>query len=52
MDAVLAFVPEEERMQYSAMTGQSAVLHGRDGPEAQGAGHRRGRRRERARRMR
>jgi DNA primase len=42
MDAVLAFVPEEERVQYSAMTGQSALLHGRDGPEAQGAGDRRG----------
>ena len=23
MDAVLAFVPEEERVQYSALTGQS-----------------------------
>ena len=46
MDAVLAFVPEEERIQYSAMTGPVALLHGRDGSEAQGAGHRRGRRRE------
>ena len=45
MDAVLAFVPEEERIQYSAMTGQSLYLHGRDGSETQGAGHRRRRRR-------
>ncbi len=28
MDAVLAFVPEEERMQYSAMTGQSLYYMG------------------------
>ena len=42
MEAVLAFVPEEERVKYSAMTGQSALLHGRDGPQAQDPGHRRG----------
>ena len=28
MDAVLAFVPEEERIQYSAMTGQSLYYMG------------------------
>ena len=30
MEAVLAFVPEEEREKYSAMTGQVALLHGRE----------------------
>ena len=49
MEAVLALLPEEQRVQYSAMTGQSAVLHGRDRSETQGAGHRgRGRRDPRA----
>ena len=28
MDAVLAFVPEEDRVQYSAMTGQSLFYMG------------------------
>jgi len=44
MDAVLAMMPEEERIKYSAMTGQSRVLHGASQPEAQdpGAGRRRG----------
>ena len=28
MDAVLAFVPEEQRVQYSAMTGQSLFYMG------------------------
>ena len=28
MDAVLSFVPEEERVQYSAMTGQSLYYMG------------------------
>ncbi len=31
MDAVLAFVPEEERIQYSAMTGQSLYYMGEMG---------------------
>ena len=39
------FVPEEERVQYSAMTGQSLFYMGETGSEAQGAGHRRRRRR-------
>ena len=30
MDAVLALMPDEERVQYSAMTGQSLFLHGRE----------------------
>ena len=33
MDAVLSFFPEEERVKYSAMTGQSALLSGRNQPE-------------------
>ncbi len=41
MDAVLAFVPEEQRVQYSAMDRAIALLHGRDGLEAQSACHRR-----------
>ena len=45
MEAILAFVPEEQRIKYSAMTGQIPLLPGRQRPEAQGAGHRRGRRR-------
>ena len=36
-EAVLSMVPEEERVSFTAMTGQSLVLHGRDGPAAQGA---------------
>ena len=48
MDAVLAFVPEEERIQFSAMTGQSLYYMGEHGSETQGAGHRgRGRRQPR-----
>jgi len=45
MDAVLAFVPEEERIQYSAMTGQSLYYMGEMDLKAQGAGdcRRRGR---------
>jgi DNA primase len=48
MEAVLDFMPEEQREQYSAMTGPGAVLHGRDGPETQNPRHRRRGRRERA----
>ena len=45
MEAVLAFLPEEQRVQYSAMTGQSLFYMGESRPEAQGPGHRgRGRR--------
>ena len=40
MDAILAFVPESERVQYSAMTGQSLYYMGDDGPEAQDPRHR------------
>ena len=40
MEAVLAFVPEEERVQYSAMTGQSLFYMGEMDLKAQGAGHR------------
>ena len=46
MDAVLAFVPEEQRVQYSAMTGQSLFYMGETGPETQSAGRRGGGRRE------
>ena len=42
MDAVLAFVPDEERVQFSAMTGQSLFYMGETNLEAQGAGGRRG----------
>ena len=41
MEAMLAFVPPEDQVKYSAMTGQIAVLHGRDRPEAQDSGNRR-----------
>ena len=41
MDAVLSLVPEEERVSYSAMTGQSLFYMGEDGLEAQGPGRRR-----------
>ena len=37
MDAALAFVPEEERIQHSALDRAIAVLHGRDGSETQGS---------------
>ena len=40
MEAVLAFLPEEQRVQYSAMTGQSLFYMGEHEPEAQGACHR------------
>ena len=49
MDAVLALVPEEERIKYSAMTGQEPLLHGRDRPATQDPGHRRGGRRKQRR---
>jgi hypothetical protein len=39
MDAVLAFLPEEQRVQYSAMTGQSLFYMGENGPEAQNPRH-------------
>jgi hypothetical protein len=42
MDAVLALMPEAERVQYSAMTGQSLFYLGETSHEAQGAGDRRG----------
>lgn len=45
MDAVLALMPEEACVRYSAMTGQSHVLHGRDQSETQDPGHCGGRRR-------
>jgi hypothetical protein len=38
MDAVLAFVPEEERIQFSAMTGQSLYYMTGNGSEAQDPG--------------
>jgi len=41
MNAVLQLMPAEERVAYSAMTGQS-LLHGGGGSQAQGAGDRRG----------
>ena len=44
MEAVLAFVPPEDQVKYSAMTGPVAVLHGRNQPQAQDPGHRGGRR--------
>jgi type IV secretory pathway ATPase VirB11/archaellum biosynthesis ATPase len=39
MEAVLAFVPDEQRVQYSD-DGTITVLHGRDRSQAQSAGHR------------
>ena len=42
MEAVLAFVPEEERVKYSAMTGQSLFYMGETDLAAQGPGDRRG----------
>ena len=45
MDAILAFVPEEERIQYSAMTGQSLFYMGQTNLKKQDPGHRRRRRR-------
>ena len=45
MDAVLALVPEEDRVHYSAMTGQSLYLPRRAGDQAQDPRHRRGGRR-------
>ena len=41
MEAVLAFLPEEQRVQYSRDDGPVALLHGRNRLEAQGARHRR-----------
>lgn len=40
MDAVLALMPEEERVKYSAMTGQSLFYMGETESEAQDPGHR------------
>ena len=48
MDAVLALVPEEERIEVLGDDGAVALLHGGDEPAAQGPGHR-GRRRRDAR---
>ena len=45
MDAVLSFVPPEDHVKYSAMTGQSLFYMGETGPETQGACHRGGGRR-------
>jgi hypothetical protein len=45
LDAVLRFVPEDDRIVYSAMTGQSLFYMGRAGSEAQDPGYRRGARR-------
>ena len=45
MDATLAFMPEEDQVRYSAMTGQSLYYMGRQKPETQDPG--RGRRRRR-----
>ena len=42
MEAILAFVPEEQRVKYSAMTGQSLYYLGDSDLSAQGAGHRGG----------
>lgn len=48
MDAVLDFMPEEERIRYSAMDGSVALLLRRTGPQAQDPGdQRRGRSRAR-----
>ena len=45
MEAVLAFLPEEQRVQYSAMTGQALFYHRRNRTKTQNAGRRgRGRR--------
>ena len=52
MEAVLAFMPEEERVKYSAMTGQSLFYMGETGSEAQNPRHRRRRRRAARRAMR
>ncbi len=41
MDAVLSLMPEEERVEYSAMTGQSLFYMGGSGFEAQDFGDRR-----------
>ena len=49
MDAVLSLVPEEDRVQYSAMTGQSLFYMGETRSAPQGAGDRRRRRRARRR---
>jgi DNA primase len=45
MEAVLAFMPAEDKVQYSAMTAAELVLHGCPGLEAQDPGARRGSRR-------
>ena len=45
MEAVLAMVPEEDKVKYSAMTGQSPLLHGGNGSQAQDPRHCRGARR-------
>ena len=45
MEAILSFVPPEDQVKYSAMTGQIALLHGRNGLEAQDSGDRGGGRR-------
>ena len=42
MEAVLAMFPEEERVKYSAMTGQSLYYLGETEPETQDPRHRRG----------
>ena len=42
MDAVLAFVPEEQKRSILGDDGAVAVLHGRDRPETQSARHRGG----------
>ncbi len=42
MEAILSFVPPEDQVKYSAMTGQSLFYMGEDQPEAQDTGHRGG----------
>ena len=42
MEAVLSLVPEEERVQYSAMTGQSLFYMGEQDLKHKHPGHRRG----------
>ena len=46
MEAVLAMIPSEEKVKYSAMTGQSLFYMGEKEPQEQDSRHCRGRRRE------
>ena len=48
MEAVLGFMPEEDKVKYSAMTGQSLFYMGETNLKHKILAHRRGRRRSRA----